>query len=228
MPEPSHSSVVAEAADAALGPLGMTRKVRTRSWFDDQSWWLACAEFKPSNAKRGTYLNVGLMFLWHPADRFIFEIGGQAEGFSAADDPGFERAVQAKAARAARDIQTLRASFRTVADVLRYYTPKSGRTSMYGQANLGTALGLLGNIEHCQRAFDRALRQWDKAPADLEDRFTWLLSAREAARTEASFRSWVIGVMQETRQSLDLPGESRLPLTLLLLSTCPAAPVPTG
>jgi hypothetical protein len=68
-----------------------------------------------SNAKPGTYLNIGLMFLWHPADHLIFEIGGQAEGFSAADDPGFEQAVHVKAARAARDMQTLRASFGTAA-----------------------------------------------------------------------------------------------------------------
>jgi hypothetical protein len=55
-------------------------KGRTRIWLDDQSWWLGIAEFKPSNRKPGAYLNVGPMFLWHPADRYIFEIGGQGEG----------------------------------------------------------------------------------------------------------------------------------------------------
>ncbi len=66
-------------------------------------------------------------------------------------------------------------------------------------------------MEHCQRAFDRAVRQRENALADLKDRFTWLLAGREAAQTEVGFRSWVMGVIQETRQSLNLSGESRLP-----------------
>ena len=42
---------------------------RSRIWLDDQSWWLGIAEFKPYNRKPVTYLNVGLMFLWHAAFR---------------------------------------------------------------------------------------------------------------------------------------------------------------
>jgi photosystem II stability/assembly factor-like uncharacterized protein len=116
-------------------------KGRSRIWLDDQSWWLGIAEFKPSNRKPGAYLNVGPMFLWHPADRYIFEIGGQAEGFSPADSADFVQAVHAKAERAARDIGTLRASLRSADDVIRYYAPVSGRTSIYGEVNLATALG---------------------------------------------------------------------------------------
>jgi hypothetical protein len=49
---------------------------RSRIWLDDQSWWLGIAEFKPYNRKPGTYLNPGLMFLWHPSSRYLFEVGG--------------------------------------------------------------------------------------------------------------------------------------------------------
>jgi len=55
-----HSRVIAEAASAALSPLGLVRKGRSRIWLDDQSWWLGVAEFKPSNWKPGAYLNVAL------------------------------------------------------------------------------------------------------------------------------------------------------------------------
>ena len=44
-----HNQVIAEAAAAALAPLGMARKGRSRIWLDDQSWWLGIAEFKPAN-----------------------------------------------------------------------------------------------------------------------------------------------------------------------------------
>ena len=206
-----HSRVIAEAASAALSPLGLVRKGRSRIWLDDQSWWLGAAEFKPSNRKPGAYLNVGLMFLWHPVDRYIFEIGGQAEGFSPADSTDFVQEIYAKAARAARDIGTLRAGFRSADDVIRYYAPASGRTNIYGQVNLATALGLVGNMDHCRRALDRALRQRDRAPVNMKDAFAWLPAAREAAEDTASLRSWVMAVTQQTRQSLRLPDGFALP-----------------
>ena len=74
-----------------------------------------------SNWKPGAYLNVGLMFLWHQADRYLFEIGGQVEGFSPADSTDFGQAAHAKAERAAREIGTLRANFRSADDVIRFY-----------------------------------------------------------------------------------------------------------
>jgi hypothetical protein len=39
-----HSRVVAEAASAALSPLGLVREGRSRIWLDDQSWWVGVAE----------------------------------------------------------------------------------------------------------------------------------------------------------------------------------------
>ncbi len=206
-----HSRVIAEAAGAALSPLGLVRKGRSRIWLDDQSWWLGIAGFQPSNRKPGTYLNVGLMFLWHPVDHYIFEIGGQVEGFSPADSSDFVQAVHAKAERAAREIRKLRASLRSADDVIRYYAPVSGRTSIFGEGNLATALGLAGNMDHCRRALDRALRQRDGVTVNLKDASAWLLTAREAAEDTASFRSWVMAAMQQTRQSLRLPGGFALP-----------------
>jgi hypothetical protein len=207
-----HSRLIAETASAALSPLGLVRKGQSRIWLDDQSWWLGVAEFKPSNWKPGAYMNVGLMFLWHPADHYIFEVGGQVEGFSPADSTDFAQAVHAKAERAAKEIGTPRANFRSADDVIRYYAPISGRTSIYGQANLATALGLVGNMEHCRRALDRGLRQRDGATASLKDASAWLLTAREAAEDTASFRSWVMAATQQTRQNLRLPDGFALPV----------------
>jgi hypothetical protein len=63
-------------------------------------------------------------------------------------------------------------------------------------------------MEHCQRAFDRAVAQRDQAPADL----AWLLSARDAARADDTFLAWVTDVVRQTRQNLELPGEGTAPL----------------
>jgi hypothetical protein len=40
------------------------RKGRSRVWFDDQGWWIGVVEFQPSSWSRGTYLNVGVSWLW--------------------------------------------------------------------------------------------------------------------------------------------------------------------
>jgi hypothetical protein len=205
------SRVIAEAAGTALSPLGLVRKGGSRTWLDDQSWWLGIAEFKPSSQKPGAYLNVGLMFLWHPADRYIFEIGGQAEGFSSADGTDFAQAVQAKAERAARDIAALRAAFGSADDVIRYYAPVSGRTSIYGQVNLATALALAGNMDHCRQALDRAVKQRDRAPASMKDALAWVPAAREAAEDSSSFHSWVMAATHQARQGLGLPDGFALP-----------------
>jgi hypothetical protein len=151
------------------------------------------------------------MFLWHPVGHCIFEIGGQVEGLSPADSTDFVPAVHAKAERAAQEIGKLRASLRSADDVIRYYAPVSGRTSIYGQGNLATALGLVENMDHCRRALDRALRQRDGATVNLKDASAWLLTAREAADDTASFRSWVMAATQQTRESLRLPDGFSLP-----------------
>jgi hypothetical protein len=206
-----HGRVIAEAAGAVLSPLGLLRKGGSRIWLDDQSWWLGVVEFQSSNWKPGSYLNVGLMFLWRPADCYVFQIGGRVEGFSPAHSADFAQAANAKAARAAQEIGVLRAGFRSAEDVIRYYAPISGRTSVYGQANLATALGLAGNMEHCRRALDRALRQRDGATVNQQDATAWLLAAREAADDAAGFRLWVTGVTRRTRQTLGLPDGFVLP-----------------
>jgi hypothetical protein len=206
-----HNRDIAEAASAALGPLCLVRKGRSRIWLDDQSWWIGIAEFWPSNRKPGTYLNVGLMFLWHPVDHYIFEIGGQVEGFSPADSTDFVQVMHAKAERAAEEIGKLRAAVRSADDVIRYYAPISGRTNIYGQSNLATALGLVGNMDHCRRALDRALTQRDGAPEDLSDASAWLITAREAAEDTVSFRSWVMAATRHSRRSLRLPDGFALP-----------------
>jgi hypothetical protein len=206
-----HNRVIAETASVALSPLGLVRQGRSRIWFDDQSWWLGVVEFKPSNRKPGAYLNVGLTFLWHPVIRHPFEIGGQVEGFSPADGADFAQAVHRQAARAAQEIELLRAGFRSAEDVIRCYAPGSGRTSIYGQANLAAALGLTGNMEHCRRALDRALSQRDAAGVKLRDATAWLLTARDAAVDTAGFRAWIMAATHQARRDLRLPDEFALP-----------------
>jgi hypothetical protein len=70
------------------------------------------------------------------------------------------------------------ASLRSADDVIRYYAPVSGRTSICGQVKLATAIGLAGNMDHCRRALDRALRQRDRTPVNMKGAFAWVLAVQ--------------------------------------------------
>jgi hypothetical protein len=44
--------------------MGIVQKGRSRTWYDDQGWWVGLIEFQPSSWSRGSYLNVGVQWLW--------------------------------------------------------------------------------------------------------------------------------------------------------------------
>lgn len=203
MAQSDHDRVIAAAAKAALAPLGLTRKGRSRTWLDDHGWWLGIVEFQPSSWARGTYLNVGLMFLWRPIDHLAFEIGYRVEGFSDAVGSEFAGEAEAKARRAGREVVDLRARFSSLDDVVQHFRG-ARRPSMYDQAHLATSLGLGGDLPGCQQAFDRALAMRHDAPANQREATRYMVSAREAANDARSFHGWVQDVTTRTRNTLGL------------------------
>jgi TrkA-C domain len=67
------SKLIARAARAKLGPLGLLRRGQSRLWIDDRGWWTINVEFQPSRFTKRSYLNVGHQHLWvrrnHLGDR---------------------------------------------------------------------------------------------------------------------------------------------------------------
>jgi hypothetical protein len=57
--------------------MGLRQKGRSRVWIDDHGWWLTVVEFQPSSFTQGTYLNVGVNWLWWPKDHLSFDHGGR-------------------------------------------------------------------------------------------------------------------------------------------------------
>jgi hypothetical protein len=76
-----HSKIIAQAAKETLSPLGVFQKGRSRTWIDDRGWWIVVVEFQPSSWSRGSYLNVGAMWLWHEKDYFSFDFGSRIARF---------------------------------------------------------------------------------------------------------------------------------------------------
>jgi hypothetical protein len=53
----------------------MVQKGRSRTWLDDRGWCLTVVEFQPSSWSRGSYLNVGIQWLWNPKHYLSFDYG---------------------------------------------------------------------------------------------------------------------------------------------------------
>jgi len=182
------SAAIAASAGQAFGPLGLTRKGRSRIWLDDHGWWLGVVEFQPSAWGPGSYLNVGAMFLWRPTDHLAFEIGNRVADFSPADDlADFQVAVETKVEQAAQAVLTLRQRLRNLGDVIGYFAARTPTRRVYEAAHLGTAYMLAGDIARGQHP-------------------------RGCGRRD-HLRDWVTGTMNSTRAALRLPAGVDAPTT---------------
>ena len=59
-----HSKIIKQVCKEILIPLGVFQKGNSRLYLDDNDYFFTVVEFQPSNWDRGTYLNIGLTFLW--------------------------------------------------------------------------------------------------------------------------------------------------------------------
>ena len=155
-----HQSIIDHVARTVLAPLGLQRKGRSRFWYEDRGWQALFVEFQPSSWSKGTYCNVGAMWLWSPnqPSHWGFDLCGRmvcatGEFASFAENPShFEEQVSALATAAAHEIVRLRQRFEDVTAVAAYYRelpPDEGWPGYNG----GVALGLAGHKEEAAARF---------------------------------------------------------------------------
>lgn len=79
--EADHNKILNQAARTVLKPFGLFQKGQSRTWIDDNGWFLILVEFQPSNWNKGSYLNVAIHFLWQQQDYMSFDYGGREGSF---------------------------------------------------------------------------------------------------------------------------------------------------
>lgn len=79
--EINHNKIINQAARSVLKPLGLFQKGQSRTWIDDNGWFLIIVEFQPSNWAQGTYLNVAVHYLWAQIEYLSYDYGGREESF---------------------------------------------------------------------------------------------------------------------------------------------------
>lgn len=200
-----HNGALAVAAKAGLGPVGMVRKGRSRTWFADRDYMLGVVEFQPSSWSKGTYLNVSLMWLWQPIDHVIFEVEprrvGQFVSFEGSHDVAADAAGVASDARTA--ISALLGKFDGLPAVVEHLqtSPRAGTPRFLG--HLGTAYAMLGDLVRARAA----LVVREEASSNAWNALSYLVEARAAADEESSFREWVGQTLMATRAALNLPAK---------------------
>ena len=63
-----HNKIINAAAKKILAPEGLFRVGSSRCWIDDNGYFVIQIEFQPSAYDKGSYLNVGISFLWESSE----------------------------------------------------------------------------------------------------------------------------------------------------------------
>jgi hypothetical protein len=198
-----HSRIIAAAARASLEPLGLKRKGQARSWYSDQRFWMIWVEFQPSGWSKGSYLNVGVQWLWHagpgfdqwdrPVDFVPFESAEQ-----------FTPPMKDMAARAAQEVETWKDRFKSFADICHYLIAHATRDG-WPIYNAAVASGLAGD-EKTSRRFFQQMKDWETYGYDWQLRLKADSAALAALLSDPEkFRAKVLGLIEHKRALIKLP-----------------------
>lgn len=95
-----HNKIINAAAKKILAPEGLFRVGSSRRWIDDNGYFVIQVEFQPSAYDRGSYLNVGISFLWEASkglnETLAFIIGYRVDKAGYASYRGNDAAYEKK------------------------------------------------------------------------------------------------------------------------------------
>lgn len=180
-----HNRILNAAAREILKPPGLTRKGRSRVWLDDRGWWLGVVEFQYHTWKRGSFLNVGVDWLWHERDHLAYSVGGRVK--HSMGEPPYDDFVEAEseerfsiearelALRAVREVEGYRRRFSAVDEAAAYLHERSDENPwhFWRTFDAGVACGLAGRTDDARRWLDVAM--------GYEEQLDWMLAAQERA-----------------------------------------------
>jgi hypothetical protein len=208
-----HSKIITAVAGQVLKPMGVRQKGRSRSWFDDRGWYATAIEFQPSGWSKGTYLNVGVHWLWYPQDHWTFDLGHRKHEFVAFRSAAqFEPAVRAIAQLAASEVVESRTGLGSLSEARAWVRQRSNMDDEWQCLHCGIVAALAGATCEAREAIEAA---FDPAPAFdwIQERNAYIKELQRRIDDSQVLRAWIEGKIRECRASLRLPDspEPRLP-----------------
>jgi len=207
MAEPEHSKIIAQAATAALAPLGFRRLGRSRVWLADHGFWLSVVEFQPSGFSKGSYLNISAHWLWRPPPyslSFDYFHPDQTRPFiEFVDAAQFTPLALEQADQAARDSNRLA---RLLADMPAIATALVKQQQVWRPAGWPTfhaavAAGLIGDAKVAKERFSAFS---DSLGGRFPSVDAWLVRATKALKN-SDFALLVRGTVNDARVASKLP-----------------------
>lgn len=210
-----HSKIIAQVAKETLAPLGIFQKGRSRTWIADHGWWIVVIEFQPSGFSKGSYLNVGAMWLWHEKDYFTFDSGNEegcriAKFVQYVDEEQFRSEVVKLADAAKIETLRLRGHFSSIRDAARHLPGQARRNeNPWTELGAAIALGYVGKTFRARWLFKRIERRkpvhdWEYELHQRARRFAERLDRPD------EFQQYVKEAVWRTRKLLELPERTDL------------------
>lgn len=174
-----HNWLLRQAARDVLRPMGLTQRGRSRVWWDDHALWVIMVEFQASAFAKGTYLNVGIGWLWTPeptAHGPGYGYGHRVPGYGGLyESPEqWEPIAYAAANKAASEVAKYRQLVPDVGAAADVCAEHDGdRFLGWPNWNAAVSAGLAGKIDESERRFAAVC-------ASNDDR-DWWLRAKERA-----------------------------------------------
>ena len=165
MSTPQHSKIINKIAREILKPIGVSRKGQSRTWLDDNGWWVIVIEFQPSAWSKGTYLNIGINWQWYPKTHFSFDLGyRELEFIQNISDTQFEHKVKEMAATAKRKIEVIRQNMSDIKTAKSYVIDASNNKplTIWSQFHMGMICALANSPNEAVCYFQNVLESPDK------------------------------------------------------------------
>ncbi len=201
---PMHTELLLAAARDVLVPLGLVRLGRSRLWVDDRDWWTVVVEFQPSGFAKGSFLNVGAMWLWYPKDYWSFDVGHRVEPFAEFESAEqFKPVAQQLADQAARKVCEYRQAFSSIHKVAKYLSGEAAK-SVWAGYHAAISEGLAGDVAGSTRLFAEladhpAAHEWEN---EVQGRAAVL---SKQLPNLAAFRAAVTLIVDHSRELHKLP-----------------------
>lgn len=202
-----HGRLIAAAAKVALSPLGCKRKGQSRLWHSDQRFWILSVEFEPSGWSKGSYLKVGVSWLWRKPDVRGLDFAERIADFVPFETiEQFKPRIEQLASTAAQRVLELRKQFRTLHEVHRWLMQDATRDG-WPIYNAAIAAALVGDVAGARQLFER-MERWPTYSYEHQLRLK-ADSAELAALlpTPGRFRLAILDLIERKRAQIGLPGD---------------------
>jgi hypothetical protein len=161
-------------------------------------------EFQPSGFAKGSFLNVGAMWLWYAKDHWSFDVGHRVEPFTEFESTEqFKPVAEQLADQAARKVCEYREAFSSIHQVAKYLAGEASK-SVWAGYHAAVSAGVAGDIAGSNRLFAELAKyppthEWEN---EVQGRAAVL---SKHLPDVAAFRAAVTRVVDHSRELHKLP-----------------------